>query len=305
MQATQTDVIERTIYIAAEPETVFAFLTDAAKIVEWMGRKATIDARPGGIMRVDYDGFDIARGEFVEVVLNSRVVFTWGWESLADVTRPGASTVAITLSPEWEGTRLNLVHSGVSGMEGKGYAEGWDMFLGRLAASAAGGAVDSMVSTLSAGQELASRLNTLLCAAREAIEAVPDGKWTATTSEERPLNALARHLVDHIGLVAFAQATAAGKRAPQADVTLDMLKEANAVRDKENASATREAVLGSLTTDGPRAVEVVKAFTEAELDAAQPMGFASGQPVTVRMLIEGPLLGHIAEHLANIREAAS
>ena len=48
-----TDAVERIVHIAAPPETVYAFLTDPEKLVRWKGVSAELDARPGGIYRVD------------------------------------------------------------------------------------------------------------------------------------------------------------------------------------------------------------------------------------------------------------
>ena len=72
----QSDVVEREVRIAARPETIFPFFTDPAKMVRWKGVHATLDPRPGGIYRVDVTGRDVARGEYVEVVPYTRVVFT-------------------------------------------------------------------------------------------------------------------------------------------------------------------------------------------------------------------------------------
>src|SRR5512135_861972 len=94
---TDTNAIEREVRIAARPETVYAFFTDPAKIVQWLGRRAEIEAHAGGLVRIDYNGFDIMRGAFVELVPYSRVVFTWGWETLGDEVQPGQSTVTVTL----------------------------------------------------------------------------------------------------------------------------------------------------------------------------------------------------------------
>jgi uncharacterized protein YndB with AHSA1/START domain len=268
-----TDVIERTIHINAKPETVFAFLTDARLLPQWMGRSATLDPRPGGIMRVDYDGFDVARGQYLEVVPNSRVVFTWGWESLADSTRPGASTVTVTLAPEGDGTRLMLVHEGLSEMD-TGAEEGWEFFLGRLATRAAGGEVEHLALEMTAGRELAARLNMALCEAREVIEKMPAEKWTANTSENRALNALASHLADHIGVIEVAQGILSGTPGPFAGITLEQLDASNAERDRGQAQVGRDEVLAALCTNGPQAVEAIKAMSDEDLAASMPMAFA-------------------------------
>lgn len=74
------DGVEREIRVRARPETVFAYFTDPAKMMEWKGIEAELDPKPGGIYRVNVTGRDIARGEYVEIAPPSKVVFTWGWE---------------------------------------------------------------------------------------------------------------------------------------------------------------------------------------------------------------------------------
>jgi uncharacterized protein YndB with AHSA1/START domain len=134
--ADATDVLEREIRIAARPETVFAFFTDPAKMIRWKGILADLDAQPGGVYRVDIDGQNVARGEFVEVVPHTRVVFTWGWENEGSTPRPGVSTVEISLIPDGDGTLVRLRHSGLSAEERTSHGQGWDHFLSRLAAAA-------------------------------------------------------------------------------------------------------------------------------------------------------------------------
>ena len=56
MDATPSEasVVEHEIRVAARPETVFAYFTDPAKMVQWMGAEATLDPRPGGICRIAF-----------------------------------------------------------------------------------------------------------------------------------------------------------------------------------------------------------------------------------------------------------
>jgi uncharacterized protein YndB with AHSA1/START domain len=79
-----------------------------------------------------------ALGEYVEVVPNRRVVFTWGWDGPDAVVKAGGSTVEIDLEPRGTGTRLRLVHRGLPVSERASHAEGWDFFLPRLTAVAEG-----------------------------------------------------------------------------------------------------------------------------------------------------------------------
>ena len=133
---TADQVIEREVRIAAPPETVFGFWTDPARMARWMGRDIRLDPRPGGEFRIDYNGSDIASGQFVEVDPPSRIVLTWGWEAPGDATPPGASTVEVDLVPDGDGTILRLRHSGLVAGAVSGHAEGWDSFLPSLVAAA-------------------------------------------------------------------------------------------------------------------------------------------------------------------------
>ena len=135
--STDVDVIERVIDIAAAPETVFKLLTDPAEYVRWKGRLAELDPRPGGRFQVSFE-HSAVRGEYLEVVPDRRVVFTWGWDAPGALVPPGASTVEIDLEPRGRGTRLRLVHRGLPAAERASHAEGWDHFLPRLTAVAEG-----------------------------------------------------------------------------------------------------------------------------------------------------------------------
>src|SRR6187200_1577181 len=51
--ADMTDgVIEREIRIEAPPRIVFGFFTDPERLARWMGRTVTLDASPGGAVRI-------------------------------------------------------------------------------------------------------------------------------------------------------------------------------------------------------------------------------------------------------------
>src|SRR6266511_3799086 len=85
-----TDVLAHEVRIEARPEIVFAFLTDPDKMTQWKGDSAQLDARPGGVYRVQI-GQAVVVGEFVELDPPRRVVFTWGWEG-NDADPPGSSS---------------------------------------------------------------------------------------------------------------------------------------------------------------------------------------------------------------------
>jgi len=132
MDAIEQPVLEREIHISARPETIFSFFTDPEKLVRWKGIQAQLEARPGGIYRVDINGRDVARGEYVEIVPYTRIVFTWGWEGDASPLPPGTTTVEISLTPVESGTLVRLRHLGLPAEQRAVHAEGWDYFLPRL-----------------------------------------------------------------------------------------------------------------------------------------------------------------------------
>jgi uncharacterized protein YndB with AHSA1/START domain len=131
------DEVEREIHIAARPETIFPFFTDPAKMVRWLGIRATLNAQPGGICRININEQEVVGGKYLEVVPYSRVVFTWGWEG--SPLPLGSTTVEITLVPEAGGTRLYLRHRGIPAEQRDFQATGWDHALERLVIAAEGG----------------------------------------------------------------------------------------------------------------------------------------------------------------------
>lgn len=136
--AHEPEEIVREVRIAASPDEVFGYFTDADKLVVWKAARAEVDARPGGVFRMDVTGRgDVARGRYVEIDPPCRVVFTWEWEQDA-ATQSTRSVVEVTLSPDGDGTLLRLVHRGVPQEIRRGSAAGWAHYLPRLALAAAG-----------------------------------------------------------------------------------------------------------------------------------------------------------------------
>jgi uncharacterized protein YndB with AHSA1/START domain len=72
--------LTREVVIVASPATIFPFLVDPEQHVRWMGTVAELDARAGGAHRVLVQGRHPSAGEFVEVIQDERVVFTFGWD---------------------------------------------------------------------------------------------------------------------------------------------------------------------------------------------------------------------------------
>jgi uncharacterized protein YndB with AHSA1/START domain len=81
-------------------------------------------------------GRDVARGEYLEIAPNTRIVFTWGWED--SHVPPGSTTVEITLQVDGDGTILRLRHMGLPEDQRDLHAQGWAHYLERLAVAASG-----------------------------------------------------------------------------------------------------------------------------------------------------------------------
>ena len=129
----------REIMIDATPETIWPFLTEADKHVEWEGTVAEIDPRPGGVYRVLIQGQHQEAGTYLEVVPLEKVVYTFGWEQAGNPITPGSTTVEITLHAEGDKTLVRIVHRGLPEDAVEDHTRGWHHYLERLAVSAAGG----------------------------------------------------------------------------------------------------------------------------------------------------------------------
>ena len=127
------------VLIDARPETVYELLTDPGLQQSWFGVDSTIDPRPGGVYKTLVAGRHPALGEFVEVVPDEKIIFTFGWDEPNHPVPAGSTLVAITLSPEGTKTRVRLVHSGLPEDAVDDHTKGWSHYLGRLATIATGG----------------------------------------------------------------------------------------------------------------------------------------------------------------------
>ena len=123
-----TTTIEHVVDIDAEPETVYRMWTTAEGLGAWWGEAATVDARPGGSIRVDIDGQHVMAGEYVELESPHRVRFSFGW---AGGDPPAGSTqVDVRIDAHGGGTRLTLRHDGLPVEFVASHMQGWIYFLG-------------------------------------------------------------------------------------------------------------------------------------------------------------------------------
>jgi uncharacterized protein YndB with AHSA1/START domain len=116
--------LDRTILIQAPRETVFRFFTDSARWAAWWGAGSTIDARPGGQVRIVHPGGAEVLGEILTVQPPDRIVFTYGYAS-GNPIPAGASTVTIELTRVAAGTQLSLTHTFAEAKPREEFVQGW------------------------------------------------------------------------------------------------------------------------------------------------------------------------------------
>jgi len=131
----------REVVMDATPATIFPFLTDPAQHVRWMGTEADLNPVVGGAYRVLCMGTHPGVGEFIEVIPDRKVVFTFGWDEPNHPIPARSTEVEITLTPDGEKTRVRLVHRGLPDDAISDHTQGWDHYLDRLATVSAGGQV--------------------------------------------------------------------------------------------------------------------------------------------------------------------
>ena len=147
--------LDRTLIIRARPEIVFRFLTDPPRWADWWGTGSTIDARPGGEMRIRHPNGAEVTGEVLQVDAPERIAFTYGYVSGAPIP-PGGSRVTIRLDPHPQGTLLQLTHEFADLKARDEFVQGWrfqlSLFANVIANAASAGAsalVDAWFSTWS------------------------------------------------------------------------------------------------------------------------------------------------------------
>ena len=136
---TDAFVVRRETQIAAPPATVFAYLTDPQKILNWMGTEASTEPSPGGLYLVKGIGNgNVARAAFREVVPVHRLAYSFGWDHNDEVPA-GSSLIEIDLIDRDGGTLLRMTHSGLpNAVQCESHSKGWAHYLGRLAIAATG-----------------------------------------------------------------------------------------------------------------------------------------------------------------------
>ena len=131
----------------ATVDRMYRAWTDPNELLQWFGpgqerlSSAKADVCAGGLWEFSYadrNGVqDTLKGEYVEVVPNSRLVFTWTHERRSGdgvVRTTAPSLVTVTFQERKAGVTLTLLHERIVEKSGRlGVAEGWNGAFGNLA----------------------------------------------------------------------------------------------------------------------------------------------------------------------------
>jgi uncharacterized protein YndB with AHSA1/START domain len=126
--------VDRTVEIRASCSTVFRFFTDPARWARWWGEGSTIDPVVGGAVLIVYPGGERVSGVIRELVVDRRLVFSYGYEAAGRPIAPGGSLVTIELAELADGaTRLELRHDVDRAETRDLHVQGWRHQLARFA----------------------------------------------------------------------------------------------------------------------------------------------------------------------------
>ncbi len=116
---------------AASPERVWAALTNAEELSEWL-TPGTIEGRVGGSVDLDFGEGGVITGEVAAFEPPGLLTYTWVFPDGV------ASRVTFEVSADGDGTMLRLTHERVPTETAAGYTPGWHAFLDRFEALVTG-----------------------------------------------------------------------------------------------------------------------------------------------------------------------
>lgn len=116
-----SDVIHQSVVLPASPREVFGSYLDSEGHEAFTGAPAEIEGRPGGSFRA-FDG--MLQGKILLTVPHRLIVQSWRSASFKEGDPD--STLILSLSPEGDGTRVDLVHLDVPEHDHASVQKGWE-----------------------------------------------------------------------------------------------------------------------------------------------------------------------------------
>jgi uncharacterized protein YndB with AHSA1/START domain len=125
-------VVDRSILIEADRETVFGFFTDSARWAAWWGAGSTVEPQPGGALRIRHSNGFVSEGEVLEIAAPERFVFTFSLQSERPVPAE-ESRVTIRLEQQKTGTLVRVTHEVADAVVADQLVQGWRFHLSMFA----------------------------------------------------------------------------------------------------------------------------------------------------------------------------
>lgn len=114
--------------VAAPVDVVWALVSTADGLREWMAVDAELDLRVGGMIRWEHDNGWVVAGTVREVTPMRRLIFTYGWERGGFPVPLDSSVVTIELTARGSATELSVRHEGLTPEMADRHAGGWRLF---------------------------------------------------------------------------------------------------------------------------------------------------------------------------------
>jgi len=153
---------------------------------------------------------------------------------------------------------------------------------------------------------LADRIEEGAAGLAAFAEGLSEAEWLTPVPESgkggRSVGVIVHHVASLYPIeIDLARTIAAGKAVT--DLTWEVVAQLNAKHAQDQAGVTKAPALELLRRNSREAAAAVRAFTDDELDRAEPFSLSFGAPVTAQFVIEDHALRHSWHHLARIRKA--
>ncbi|HJW08148.1 MAG TPA: DinB family protein [Holophagaceae bacterium] len=151
--------------------------------------------------------------------------------------------------------------------------------------------------------ELAGRLEKGARELEAFAKGLTDAQWkTVVAPDGRQVGVIIHHVASMYPIeVHVASEVASGH--PIEGLTWGVVADMNAKHAAEQGAVTKADALELLRKNAETAQEVVRAFTDEQLDRAVPVSLYGGAPLTTQFIIEDHALRHSWHHLAKISAA--
>jgi hypothetical protein len=152
-------------------------------------------------------------------------------------------------------------------------------------------------------EALAKRIEEGAYALELLAEGLSDEEWGKVVPPDgRTAGVMIHHVASVYPIeIHLASLVAAGK--PVEGVTWDVVADMNAKHAQQNENAGRQCTIDLLRQNSFAAAEVVRAFTDEQLDRAAPVSLNGGATLTAQFLIEDHAVRHSWHHMAKIKAA--